>query len=76
MNLTIGGTAFASQYSDCCLQSVMAEWVREFVQAMIESEPETALVRPRHGCRPTADAQNRDGRNVSPAIDTATARDH
>jgi len=54
----------------------MAEQVREFIQAMIESELETALARQRYGGRPTADAQNRDGRNVSPAIDTATARDH
>jgi putative transposase len=39
----------------------MAERVREFIQAMIESEPETVLTRPRYGCRPMADAQNRDG---------------
>ena len=35
--------------------------VREFIQAMIESELETALARPRYGRRPTADVQNGDG---------------
>src|SRR5262249_28600457 len=39
----------------------LRERVREFIQAMIESELETALARPRHGGRPTADAQKRDG---------------
>ena len=35
--------------------------VREFIQAMIESELETALARPRYGRRRTADVQNGDG---------------
>jgi putative transposase len=35
--------------------------VREFIQAMIESELETALARPRYGRRPTADIQNGAG---------------
>ena len=35
--------------------------VREFIQAMIESELETALARPRYGRRPTGDIQNGDG---------------
>jgi putative transposase len=39
----------------------LRERVREFLQAMIESELETALARPRYGRRPTADAQNGDG---------------
>src|SRR5215831_14877862 len=40
----------------------LPERVREFIQAMIESELETALARPRYGRRrPTADAQNGDG---------------
>src|SRR5215813_8467923 len=39
----------------------LRERVREFIQAMIESELETALARPRYGRRPTADAQNGDG---------------
>ena len=39
----------------------MAEQVREFIQAMIESELETALARPRYGRRPTADVQNGNG---------------
>jgi transposase-like protein len=37
------------------------ERVRDFLQAMIESELETALARPRYGRRPTADARNGDG---------------
>jgi transposase-like protein len=39
----------------------LRERVREFLQAMIESELETALARPRYGRRPTADVQNGDG---------------
>ena len=39
----------------------LRERVREFIQAMIESELETALARPRYGRRPTADPQNGDG---------------
>jgi hypothetical protein len=35
--------------------------VREFIQAMIESELEAALVRPRYGRRPKADPENADG---------------
>ena len=38
----------------------LRERVREFIQAMIESELETALARPRYGRRPTADVQNGD----------------
>ena len=37
--------------------------VREFIQAMIESELEVALARPRYGRRPTADGENGDVRN-------------
>jgi transposase-like protein len=36
------------------------ERVREFIQAMIESELETALARPRYGRRSTANVQNGD----------------
>ena len=39
----------------------LRERVREFIQAMIESELETALARPRYGRRPTGDVQNGDG---------------
>src|SRR2546421_3196903 len=39
----------------------LRERVREFIQAMIESELETALARPRYGRRPTGDIQNGDG---------------
>src|SRR5215472_10597808 len=39
----------------------LRERVREFIQAMIESELETALARPRYGRRRTADVQNGDG---------------
>ena len=39
----------------------LRERVREFIQAMIESELETALARPRYCRRPTADVQNGDG---------------
>jgi putative transposase len=41
----------------------LRERVREFIQAMIESELETALARPRYGRRPAADVQNGDGPN-------------
>ena len=36
------------------------ERVREFIQAMIESELETALARPRYGRRPMTDPENAD----------------
>jgi hypothetical protein len=39
----------------------LRERVREFIQAMIESELETALARPRYGRRATADIQNGGG---------------
>ena len=39
----------------------LRERVREFIQAMIESELETALARPRYGRRPQDDVQNGDG---------------
>ena len=39
----------------------LRERVREVIQAMIESELETALARPRYGRRRTADVQNGDG---------------
>src|ERR1700757_3687641 len=39
----------------------LRERVREFIQAMIESELETALARPRYGRRPTVDVQKGDG---------------
>jgi putative transposase len=39
----------------------LRERVLVFIQAMIESELETALARPRYGRRPTADVQNGDG---------------
>ena len=54
----------------------LRERVREFIQAMIESELETALARQRYGGRPTATPRIAMGRNVSPATGTATARDH
>src|SRR5262249_29446597 len=38
----------------------LRERVREFIQAMIESELEVALARPRYGRRPTADIENGD----------------
>jgi len=54
----------------------LRERVREFIQAMIESELETALL-----ARVTAAAQQRMsrmamGQKVSPATGTVTARDH
>src|SRR5499427_5933549 len=39
----------------------LRERVRDFIQAMIESELDTALARPRYGRRPKGDAQNGDG---------------
>jgi putative transposase len=39
----------------------LRERVREFIQAMIESELETALARPRYGRRSTADFEHGDG---------------
>jgi hypothetical protein len=41
------------------------ERVREFIQAMIESELETALARPRYGRRSPADAENGDPKGLS-----------
>ena len=39
----------------------LRERVRDFIQAMIESELDTALARPRYGRRPKDDVQNGDG---------------
>ena len=39
----------------------LRERVRDFIQAMIESELDTALARPRYGRRPKGDVQNGDG---------------
>jgi hypothetical protein len=47
------------------------ERVREFIQAMIESELDTALAR-----RPTVVAQSGVDRKLSAATATVTARDH
>src|SRR5260370_28894982 len=38
----------------------LRERVRDFIQAMIESELEAALARPRYGRRPTVDVQKDD----------------
>src|SRR5271170_8013392 len=43
------------------IEAGLRDRVREFIQAMIESELETALARTRYGRRPTADIQNGDG---------------
>ena len=43
------------------IEAGLRERVREFIQAMIESELEAALVRPRYGRRPKADAKNGNG---------------
>ena len=43
------------------IEAGLRDRVREFIQAMIESELETALARPRYGRRPTGDIQNGDG---------------
>ena len=43
------------------IEAGLGERVREFIQAMIESELEAALVRPRYGRRPKADAKNGNG---------------
>ena len=40
------------------IEAELRDRVREFIQAMIESELEAALVRPRYGRRPKADAKN------------------
>jgi hypothetical protein len=50
--------------------------VREFIQAMIESELEAALVRPRYGRRPKADVKMAIARAVPPATGTVTGRGH
>src|SRR3954453_8006154 len=43
------------------IEAGLRDRVREFIQAMIESELETALARPRYGRRPPADVQNGNG---------------
>jgi transposase-like protein len=43
------------------IEAGLRDRVREFIQAMIESELEAALVRPRYGRRPKADAKNGNG---------------
>jgi putative transposase len=43
------------------IEAGLRERVREFIQAMIESELEAALVRPRYGRRPKADGKNGNG---------------
>src|SRR5271156_3792754 len=43
------------------IETSLRDRVREFIQAMIESELEAALVRPRYGRRPKADPENADG---------------
>jgi putative transposase len=43
------------------IEAGLRDRVREFIQAMIESELEAALVRPRYGRRPKADIQNGNG---------------
>ena len=43
----------------------LRERVRDFIQAMIESELDTALARPRYGRRPKGDVQNGDGKGIS-----------
>jgi hypothetical protein len=43
------------------IEAGLRDRVREFIQAMIESELEAALVRPRYGRRPKADPENADG---------------
>src|SRR5437588_4847670 len=43
------------------IEAGLRDRVREFIQAMIESELEAALVRPRYGRRPKADPENTDG---------------
>jgi transposase-like protein len=43
------------------IEAGLRDRVREFIQAMIESELEAALARPRYGRRPKAEAKNADG---------------
>src|SRR5437016_1726581 len=43
------------------IEAGLRDRVREFIQAMIESELEAALVRPRYGRRPKADANKGSG---------------
>ena len=43
------------------IEAGLRDRVREFIQAMIESELETALARPRYGRRSKADPANADG---------------
>jgi hypothetical protein len=58
------------------IEAGLRDRVREFIQAMIESELEAALVRPRYGRRPKADAKNGSGPRVSPATGTVIGRGH
>jgi putative transposase len=43
------------------IEAGLRERVREFIQAMIETELEAALCRPRYGRRPTAQEEHGDG---------------
>src|SRR5438552_6645901 len=43
------------------IEAGLRDRVREFIQEMIESELEAALVRPRYGRRPKANPENADG---------------
>jgi putative transposase len=45
------------------IEAGLRDRVREFIQAMIESELEAALARPRYGRRPKADAKDGNGPN-------------
>src|ERR1700746_1723436 len=47
------------------IEAGLRDRVREFIQAMIESELETALARPRYGRRPTVDAENGGPQGIS-----------
>ncbi len=58
------------------IEAGLRERVREFIQAMIESELEAALVRPRYGRRPKRMPRIAMARAVSPAAGTVTDRDH
>jgi putative transposase len=56
------------------IEAGLRDRVREFIQAMIESELEAALVRPRYGRRPKADPAMPMARALSPATGTVTDR--
>src|SRR5207302_6331625 len=43
------------------IEAGLRDRVREFIEEMIESELEAALVRPRYGRRPKANPENADG---------------